>query len=273
MDDFLKSGRYLYAIPMIAFGVDHFVYANFVATIVPPWMPWPLFWTYLVGVALLTAGICILLNKYSSLASTLLGGMIMLFVLLIHVRLLAHRPDDVYAAQVIFGSTQSRWINCFKDMALSSGAFMIAGSESKTWNPINSSKVLRDGRLIFALCMIAFGILHFLYPAYAPGLPPTDSAIVLIIPGHALWVFLTGATFLSAGSCILVHYQTHRMAALLGALILLFILLTWGPLLAAHPAMIASADWMKDIGIAGGALILAKAPPEKMSIEDADMQL
>src|SRR5215472_11313433 len=53
---FDKIARYdgvLFAIAMAIFGADHFVFAKFVATIVPAWIPWHEFWTYFVGVALI----------------------------------------------------------------------------------------------------------------------------------------------------------------------------------------------------------------------------
>ena len=45
-----KSGKYLFSIAFIIFGAQHFIYADFVATLVPRWMSWHLFWAYFVGV-------------------------------------------------------------------------------------------------------------------------------------------------------------------------------------------------------------------------------
>src|SRR6185436_15464576 len=41
-----------FAVAMAIFGADHMVAAEFVAIIVPEWMPWRLFWAYFVGFAL-----------------------------------------------------------------------------------------------------------------------------------------------------------------------------------------------------------------------------
>src|SRR5207249_3221884 len=41
-------GPVFFAIPMAVFGADHFIAPRFVATIVPSWIPWHLFWVYLV---------------------------------------------------------------------------------------------------------------------------------------------------------------------------------------------------------------------------------
>jgi uncharacterized membrane protein len=73
------------AIFMIFCGIEHFVYANGVATLVPAWIPGALFWTYFAGTALIAAGLGLLLPATRRLAAFLLGTMIFLWVLLLHI--------------------------------------------------------------------------------------------------------------------------------------------------------------------------------------------
>ena len=47
----MKLGRILFAAPLLVFGVQHFLYARFIATLVPAWIPGRLFWAYFIGVA------------------------------------------------------------------------------------------------------------------------------------------------------------------------------------------------------------------------------
>ena len=54
-------GPMLFGGPLIVFGIEHFVYARYVATLVPAWIPGHLFWTYLVGVTFIVAAAAILL--------------------------------------------------------------------------------------------------------------------------------------------------------------------------------------------------------------------
>ncbi len=49
-------GRILFAVPLLVFRAQHFLYARFVATLVPAWIPWHLFWAIFVGVAFVAAG-------------------------------------------------------------------------------------------------------------------------------------------------------------------------------------------------------------------------
>src|ERR1043166_2375687 len=48
-----------FAIPLAVFGALHLSSAKFVMALVPPYMPWRLFWTYFVGVALVAAALSV----------------------------------------------------------------------------------------------------------------------------------------------------------------------------------------------------------------------
>jgi uncharacterized membrane protein YphA (DoxX/SURF4 family) len=81
----LTMGRIFFSVMLIAFGIDHFLYTDFVATLVPAWFPKPVFWTYFGAVALIGAGLCVLLKIRIRLVSTLLGIMLLLWFALLHV--------------------------------------------------------------------------------------------------------------------------------------------------------------------------------------------
>jgi uncharacterized membrane protein len=86
--------RLLYGLCPIVFGLSHFVYAQITASMVPTWLPGPLFWAYLTGAAHLAAGIAILTNVFARLAVTLLAIMCGLFVLLLHLPRVAAAPTN-----------------------------------------------------------------------------------------------------------------------------------------------------------------------------------
>ncbi|HZR58393.1 MAG TPA: hypothetical protein VFA74_16085, partial [Terriglobales bacterium] len=50
-------GRLLFAIPFVVFGIQHLLYANFVAMLVPSWIPGHLFWAYFIGIAFIAASL------------------------------------------------------------------------------------------------------------------------------------------------------------------------------------------------------------------------
>jgi uncharacterized membrane protein len=79
-----KLGRLLFAGSMVIFGVQHFMYAGFIATLVTPWIPGHLFWVYLTGVGMIAAGLCMAIKKLGALAATWLGIMFLLWVIVLH---------------------------------------------------------------------------------------------------------------------------------------------------------------------------------------------
>jgi uncharacterized membrane protein len=120
MNYVLIASRILYALTMIVFGVQHFVYAHFVAKMIPTYIPWHLFWTYFVGVAFIAAAVSIIINKVARPACVMLGTMIFLFVLLIQLPPVINNVHD-----------GSRLDTAMEELGLSCCAFILGGTFSK----------------------------------------------------------------------------------------------------------------------------------------------
>lgn len=78
-------GKLLFAGPMAMFGIFHFMNADSMTRIVPDFLPFPIVFVYLTGIALLLAAIAIVMSKKAKLACRLLGLMLILFAVLIHL--------------------------------------------------------------------------------------------------------------------------------------------------------------------------------------------
>lgn len=91
MNKTFQLGRYLFAISMMAFGLMHFMFSNFVTGLlpVPTWIPGRLSLAYFTSVVLLAAGTGIVANKWAQQSAILLGFMWFLCVLLLHIPKLA----------------------------------------------------------------------------------------------------------------------------------------------------------------------------------------
>lgn len=77
-------GKYLFAIMLYNFGVGHFNNLKGVSRLVPKYVPFPLFWTFLGGVTLMGAAISIF-SKYKVKPIMLLLGLnLFLWLLLLH---------------------------------------------------------------------------------------------------------------------------------------------------------------------------------------------
>jgi len=87
-------GRYMVAVSLMIFAVQHFMYAGFVAALVPAWIPRHLFWAYFTGGAFVAAALSFAAGKVVRLSAGLLGLMFLLWVLLLHVPRVAASPRN-----------------------------------------------------------------------------------------------------------------------------------------------------------------------------------
>ena len=110
-------GRWLFAGSLLIFAIQHFIYANYVATLIPVWIPARLFWAYFVGVAFAGTAASLILNWQRKLATVLLGMMFLLWVVILHA------PRVVTHLQ-----TEPEWTSLFVALAMSGIAFSMAGS-------------------------------------------------------------------------------------------------------------------------------------------------
>jgi len=104
-------------------GALHFPYAKYVAGLIPPWIPGPMFWTYFAAIALIAGGIGVLVPRTARVAATLSGIMLFSWVFLVHIPLAisTHTVGEV-----------SRGFQAMQDSAV---AFMLAG-----WSKISGTR-------------------------------------------------------------------------------------------------------------------------------------
>ncbi len=80
-----QAGRYALGLFLFIAGIQHFLFADFVKFLIPAWIPAPLLWTYLSGIALFIAGLAILTGVKASLAANLAGIMVFSWLLVLHI--------------------------------------------------------------------------------------------------------------------------------------------------------------------------------------------
>jgi uncharacterized membrane protein YphA (DoxX/SURF4 family) len=84
------AGRLLLAVSMIVFGIAHFQIGAFVASLIPAWIPWHLFWTYFTGIGFFAAGVSFGIGRYMRPLGLLLALMFFLWVVVLHAPRIAH---------------------------------------------------------------------------------------------------------------------------------------------------------------------------------------
>jgi uncharacterized membrane protein YphA (DoxX/SURF4 family) len=99
--------RFFVGIPSLFYGVEHLLHPDYVPAIplqklTPDWIPGRIFLSYFVGVILILAGVCLLVNRKTRVAAISLGLTILLTVLWIYLPMLLAAPTDVVALNFFF---------------------------------------------------------------------------------------------------------------------------------------------------------------------------
>lgn len=88
-----ERGVRLFGVWPLIFGLAHFGYAKFTASMVPGWLPAPLFWAYLTGVCHIAGGLALICGMLPRLAATGLAAMFAVFALVLHLPRVIAAPD------------------------------------------------------------------------------------------------------------------------------------------------------------------------------------
>jgi uncharacterized membrane protein YphA (DoxX/SURF4 family) len=111
----LVAGRILFACTLIVFAVQHFLYADYISTLIPTWIPLPVFWAYFVGIAFLAGSISLFVRIKTRLASALLGFMFLFWVFFLHAERVTANPQK-----------ETEWTSLFIALAFCGIFFAIA---------------------------------------------------------------------------------------------------------------------------------------------------
>jgi uncharacterized membrane protein len=133
-----RAGNLCFGLALIVFGVQHIVYAPFIASLIPSWIPGNYFWALFTGLALFTAGISITLQWKSNISSLGLGIMISLWIALVHFPRLQANTGDY-----------NEWTSLFQAVIIASGAFVLRKNlrePSPVDQPMRHARVARASK-------------------------------------------------------------------------------------------------------------------------------
>jgi uncharacterized membrane protein len=117
-----RLSRYVIAVSLVVFGVDHFLALGFIANLIPGWIPFHKFWVAFFGVVFIAAGVSIGLNVLQRWGAAGIGLMFGIWVVTLHLpRVLGlygipdapHNPNE--------------WSSLLIAMALWGGLWALAG--------------------------------------------------------------------------------------------------------------------------------------------------
>jgi uncharacterized membrane protein len=224
MQALVSLGRPVFAIGILAFGVLCLVYADPLLGLMPlpGWLPLHQAWGWLCGLLLLAAGAAILLGRQARIAAIGLAALLLLWIMLIHLPLLAMHPRS-----------GNEWTCLFETLALCGGAWVLAGTLSSD-RPVRQpgdrrlDQAARAGRYAFAAALPVFGILHFIYIDYVVAVLPAW------LPFPLFWGYFTGLAHAAAGLGILSGIKARLAATLAGAMYGSWVLMLHIPRVLAH---------------------------------------
>lgn len=242
------------AIPLAVFGAEHLFGVELVVGGVPKFMPWPLFWAYFVGVALLAAALSIATKIAVRWSGLLFGIMMFLFVAMIDLPgTLAHPQNRIF------------WVLTLREAAFGGAGLILAGHS--TGGRRGQAILITIGRIVLAITAIFYGIEHFLHATSLPGVP-LQKEMPTWIPGRVLIDYVTGAALLVGGASFLLNWKTRTVATCVGGWILLLVVVVYGPVLVdalATPRMavqVVGINYFFDTLLFSGAILaLASAMP------------
>ncbi|MGC2398428.1 MAG: hypothetical protein WA510_01530 [Acidobacteriaceae bacterium] len=195
------------AAALAAFAAEHFLLSRGLMTIVPRWLPDPLFWTYFVGAALLAAAISLLAWRQVRWSAPLLALLFLIIVATIDVpNLPPHAHERLF------------WTLTFRELCFASGAMVLTGSLWPRTNPVGATLML-IGRLIVALTFVFYAVEHFLFPRFVPGVP-LEKLTPSWFPAPVVLSYFVGIVLLLGGVGLLIR-RTVRIAATSVGIVLL----------------------------------------------------
>jgi len=251
-DKLILFGPLFYAAPLAAFGTEHLTLTKVIASLVPKWIPWHLFWAYLVGVCFIAAALSLVTRIQARLAASLLGFTFFLFVVLMDIPGWAHDPRNRFALALVL-----------RQLSFSGGALALAASLTEQWRERGTHILATIARSFVGIPVLYYSFEQFMHADHVPGIP-----LVMVTPqwvyGHAIWTYLTAVVYAVVGPLLLIGKRTRAAATWLGLTVLFMVLVVYVPIGVVERASIEGFNYLADtLMYCGAVLLLAGAMPRE----------
>lgn len=244
-DKLILFGPLFYASPLAAFGTEHFTRTKLIATLVPDWIPWHLFWTYFVGACFIAAGFSLVTRIQARLSASLLAFTFFLFVVLMDAPGWARHLDNRFAPALML-----------RELSFGSGALALAASFTEQWRERATHIFATIARYFFAITLLFYSFEQFAHGDHVPGVPLRAMTPGYIF-GHAIWTYLAASVYAVAGVLLLVGKKTRAAATWAGLTVLIVELAVYVPIAVVERASIDSGfNYLGDTLMFCGAILL-----------------
>ena len=190
MYNLIKTGRAFFGICLIGLGAQQFQYGEFRPVFVPDWPAWlhNSALAYIFGAALILAGGVIALAKNARKVALISVVVFLLFSLFFHSVFLSFISPDKFSL--------GAWTNALKELALSGGALIIAGSYPQ------ANTVTNDSPFSWLEKLIPFGRIFF----------------------GMFWTYFAGIALFGAGVAFIFNFRIRLVAILTAVMIFIWFL-------------------------------------------------
>jgi uncharacterized membrane protein len=253
LDKLILFGPLFYAAPIAAFGTEHFTVAKAIASIVPAWIPWHLFWAYFVGACFIAAALSLVTKIQARLSSSLLALTFFLFVALMDTPAWVQEPRNRFALAL-----------ALRELTFSGGALALAASFTDQWRERGTRILATIARYFIAIPVLFYSFEQFVHGNYVPGIP-LDRLTPAWIYGHAVWTYLAAVVYAVAGTLLLVGKKTRAAATWIGLTVLFVELVVYVPIGIVDRASLSNGiNYVGDtLMFCGAVLLLAGAMPRE----------
>ncbi|HTE47552.1 MAG TPA: hypothetical protein VK636_20080 [Gemmatimonadaceae bacterium] len=244
----IRPGAALYGIGLIGFGIVGLVRLDAVPAIEPVSAAFPLRPLLAVVSAAVLIGAGGLLAAGRQTLRAAIGAASFLFFLLVSL----HVPH--LSAHPLNGGA---WVGAFEVLAISSAGWLLAATimldqtadspQSNLWR-----RVAVGARLAFSICLIAFGLSHFVYHQYV------ESVIPAWMPAHRFWTYGIAICFLAAGMSLATRIKPNLSATLLAIMFGSWVVLVHAPRTVGHsPNANEWTSLLVAVAMSGGSWIVS----------------
>ena len=251
LDRAYSLGRMFLAVPIAVFGAEHLTSPATIGKAVPAWMPFPLFWTYFVGAALIAAALSFIFRVRVRLSGTLLGIMFFCFVAMIDLRGALARPDNRFA-----------WALTAREAAFGAGAILVALASGGRKRTLSEHRVAAGALYLIGLVTVFYGVEQLLHPERVPAVPLPKVTPAWIPWGH-FWTVLTGIGFVAGGAAMFARRISRQAAAALGGWVVLLVATLYLAIMMAQRD-IEGINYFADTLMFGGVLLAASRPQGRL---------
>jgi len=253
LDKLILFGPLFYAAPLAAFGTEHFTLAKIIASIVPKWIPWHMFWAYFVGACFIAAALSLVTKIHTRLAAILLALTFFLFVVLMDAPGWARNPRERIALTLML-----------RELAFSGGALALAASLTGQGRERGTRVFATIARYFVAIPVVVYSFQQFMHGDHVPGVPLEPLTPTWIF-GHAIWTYVAAVVYAIGGMFLLIGKKTRAAATWVGLSVLFVELVVYVPIAIVERASLDKGlNYFADtLMFCGTVLLLAGAMPRE----------